>query len=45
MMVEFDITERLKNQETIQNLNVNLERLVREKTAKNMELASSLRDQ
>jgi PAS domain S-box-containing protein len=45
MMVEFDITERLKNQETIQNLNVNLERLVQEKTAKNMELASSLRDQ
>lgn len=45
MMVEFDITERLKNQEIIQDLNVNLERLVQEKTAKNMELASSLRDQ
>ncbi len=33
MMVEFDITERLKNQETIQNLNVNLERLVQEKNS------------
>lgn len=45
MMVEFDITDRIKNEKTIQNLNVNLERLVQEKTAKNMELASSLRDQ
>tara|TARA_B110000459_G_scaffold55359_1_gene62132 strand:+ start:2830 stop:5460 length:2631 start_codon:yes stop_codon:yes gene_type:complete len=45
MMVEFDITDRIHNEQTIQNLNVNLERLVQEKTAKNMELASSLRDQ
>ena len=45
MIVEFDITDRIKNEKTIQNLNVNLERLVQEKTAKNMELASSLRDQ
>ena len=45
MIVEFDITDRIKNETTIQNLNVNLERLVQEKTAKNMELASSLRDQ
>tara|TARA_B110000305_G_scaffold13224_2_gene12419 strand:- start:773 stop:3403 length:2631 start_codon:yes stop_codon:yes gene_type:complete len=45
MMVEFEITDRIMNQQTIQNLNVNLERLVQEKTAKNMELASSLRDQ
>jgi len=45
MIVEFDITDRIKSEKTIQNLNVNLERLVQEKTAKNMELASSLRDQ
>ena len=45
MMVEFDITDRIISEQTIQNLNVNLERLVQEKTAKNMELASSLRDQ
>lgn len=45
MMVEFEITDRIMNEQTIQNLNVNLERLVQEKTAKNMELASSLRDQ
>ncbi|GEM_PF-1974622 len=45
MIVEFDITDRIKNEKTIQDLNVNLERLVQEKTAKNMELASSLRDQ
>ena len=45
MMVEFDITDRIKNEKTIQSVNVNLERLVQEKTAKNMELASSLRDQ
>jgi PAS domain S-box-containing protein len=45
MMVEFDITDRIRNESTIRNLNVNLERLVQEKTAKNMELASSLRDQ
>lgn len=45
MMVEFDITDRKENENTIQDLNVNLERLVQEKTAKNIELSNSLRDQ
>ena len=45
MLVEFDITDRLKNEETIQDLNVNLEKLVQVKTAKNIELSNSLRDQ
>ena len=45
MLVEFDITDRLKNEETIQDLNVNLERLVQVKSAKNIELSNSLRDQ
>jgi len=45
MLVEFDITDRKNNEETIQNLNVNLERLVEEKTTKNIELSNSLKDQ
>lgn len=45
MFVEFDITDRIKNEDTIQNLNVNLEHLVQEKTTKNIELSNSLRDQ
>jgi PAS domain S-box-containing protein len=45
MFVEFDITSRIKNEQTIQNLNVNLEELVRDKTAKNIALSNSLRDQ
>ena len=45
MIVEFDITDRRIHEQTIQNLNVNLERLVQEKTAKNIELSNSLRDQ
>ncbi len=45
MFVEFDITDRKENENTIQDLNVNLERLVQEKTAKNIELSNSLRDQ
>ena len=45
MFVEFDITDRKKNENTIQNLNVNLEQMVQEKTAKNIELSNSLRDQ
>lgn len=51
-----DITKRVQAEEenvrlslvaknTIQDLNVNLERLVQEKTAKNIELSNSLRDQ
>ena len=45
MFVEFDITSRIKNEQTIQNLNANLENLVRDKTAKNIALSNSLRDQ
>ena len=45
MFVEFDITSRIKNEQTIQDLNTNLERLVRDKTAKNVALSNSLRDQ
>lgn len=45
MFVEFDITDRIEHEQTIQNLNVNLERLVQEKTTKNIELSNSLRDQ
>ena len=44
MFVEFDITDRRKHEHTIQNLNVNLEHLVQEKTTKNIELSNSLRD-
>ena len=45
MLVEFDITDRKINENIIQNLNVNLEQLVQEKTTKNIELSNSLRDQ
>ena len=45
MFVEFDVTSRIKNEQTIQNLNANLEKLVRDKTAKNIALSNSLRDQ
>ena len=45
MFMEFDITDRIKNEQTIQNLNTNLEKRVRDKTAKNIELSNSLRDQ
>ena len=45
MFVEFDITSRIKNEHIIQNLNTNLEKLVRDKTAKNIALSNSLRDQ
>lgn len=45
MLVEFDITERRQNEEIINNLNINLEHLVQEKTTKNIELSNSLRDQ
>ena len=40
-----DITKRVLAEETIQGLNANLEKLVEEKTAKNIELSNSLRDQ
>jgi len=45
MLVEFDITDRKRNEDIIQNLNVNLEQLVQEQTTKNIELSNSLRDQ
>ena len=45
MMVEFDITDRKKNEETITNLNTNLEKMVEEETSKNLDLSNSLKDQ
>ena len=45
MMVMFDITDRKKNEETITNLNTNLEKMVEEETSKNIDLSNSLKDQ
>ena len=45
MLVEFDITDRKKNEETIRNLNTNLEKMVEEETSKNLDLSNSLKDQ
>ena len=45
MMVEFDITDRKKFEETITNLNTNLEKMVEEETSKNLDLSNSLKDQ
>lgn len=45
MMVMFDITDRKKNEETITNLNSNLEKLVEEETSKNLNLSNSMKDQ
>ena len=45
MLVEFDITDRKKNEETIRNLNTNLEKMVEEETSKNIDLSNSLKDQ
>ena len=45
MMVEFDITDRKNNEDTITNLNTNLEKMVEEETSKNLDLSNSLKDQ
>jgi PAS domain S-box-containing protein len=45
MLVEFDITDRKQNEETIRNLNTNLEKMVEEETSKNLDLSNSLKDQ
>ena len=45
MMVMFDILDEEKNEETITNLNTNLEKMVEEETSKNIDLSNSLKDQ